>query len=204
MPLRVALPYLAQGTGWLLPREVAETPVLVPLGSPCPVEHSGSERHHCPVRVGLHRPEPSRACQESSSQPCSTAGSSGNSSTRLLCSGPGTQSARHQGRHCWGKLQGNGTQHLLSGLLLAGHHTQTIDRDQLNAEILIMTPDDTCCHPWLRTSPDQKVSVCPELQQTVCFLKQEHQVVHKFMIHSSPQRSPPQVCITDKPDLMTL
>lgn len=48
-----ALPCVTQGTGWVLPRKVAEATVLVPLGHPwVPFV---SERHHWPVGVGLYR-----------------------------------------------------------------------------------------------------------------------------------------------------
>lgn len=36
---------MAQGTGWVLLRKVAEATVLVPLGSPCPVQHFVPEQH---------------------------------------------------------------------------------------------------------------------------------------------------------------
>lgn len=63
---------------------------------------------------------------------------------------------------------------------------QSIKRVELNVGFLIITLDETCCHHWLGTRPAQKAALCPGWQQIVCFLRQEHRVVHKAVIHPLP------------------
>lgn len=102
-----ALPCTAQGTGWVLLRKVAETTVLVPLGSPCPVQHFVPEQHHWSVRVGLCREQGARKSLPGEQQPALQ-------SCWHLCQqqhiasivGFGTHCASHQCGHCCVKFQG--------------------------------------------------------------------------------------------------